>query len=150
MKYEQRTIFDWKNRVLLIWSIVYHNIVMKKQYFRHKRLYFVNWWPWREHIPLLKPPGAHTAKLGRMTMRKIPPPLATLPNPVLSRLSGHSDPIVLQPFDVTLWYTQVCHERRICLRFHRISKTILEMAFRSSSAKQPYPEWHYWDVTWAP
>ena len=43
-----------------------------------------------------------------MTARKKKsPPLATLPNPVLSRLSGHSDPIVLEPFDVTVWYSDV-------------------------------------------
>ena len=34
-------------------------------------------------------------------------PLATLPNPVLSRLSGHSDPIVLEPFNIILWYSGV-------------------------------------------
>ena len=39
--------------------------------------------------------------------KKSPPPLAMLPNPVLSHLSGHSDPIVLEPFDVTLWYSSV-------------------------------------------
>ena len=43
--------------------------------------------------------------------KKIPPPLATLPNPVLSRLSGHSDPIVLEHFGVALWYS-VC----VCVR----------------------------------
>ena len=30
-----------------------------------------------------------------------------MPNPVLSCLSGHSDPIVLKPFDVNLWYSGV-------------------------------------------
>ena len=40
--------------------------------------------------------------------KDIPPPLATLRNLVLSRLSGHSDPIVLESFDVvTLWYSSV-------------------------------------------
>ena len=39
--------------------------------------------------------------------KKIPPPLAMLPNLILSRLSGHSDPIVLEPFDATLWYSGV-------------------------------------------
>ena len=42
--------------------------------------------------------------------KKFSPPLAMLPNPVLSRLSCHSDPIVLrsiEPFDVTLWYSDV-------------------------------------------
>ena len=48
------------------------------------------------------------AMLGRMTMWKNPPlPLVTLPNPVLSCLSGHSDPIDLKPFVVTLWYSGV-------------------------------------------
>ena len=53
-----------------------------------------------------------------------------LPNPVLTRLSGHSTqtPLLsnplMSPFD-----TQVSHERQICLRFHRILKVILEMAF---------------------
>ena len=50
-------------------------------------------------VPLLNPPQSpHTI---------FPPPLATLLNQVLSRLSGHSDPIVLEPFDVTLWYSGV-------------------------------------------
>ena len=44
-------------------------------------------------------------------MKKIfeisPPPLAKLPNPVLLCLSGHSDPIVLEHFDVTPWYSGV-------------------------------------------
>ena len=39
--------------------------------------------------------------------KKFPPTLAMLPNPVLLHLSGHSDPIVLKPFDVTLWYSCV-------------------------------------------
>ena len=43
-----------------------------------------------------------------------PTPLATLQNPILSHLSGHSNPFML-PFD-----TQVCQERQIYLRFHRI------------------------------
>ena len=51
-------------------------------------------------------PWAHTVKLGRMTTRKKSLlPLATLPNLVLSHLSAQSDPIVLKPFDVTLWYS---------------------------------------------
>ena len=68
-------------------------------------------------VPSLKPPQiSHTVKLGRMITWKIPtppphppppPPLATLPNPVLSCLSGHSDPIVLKPFDDILWYSGV-------------------------------------------
>ena len=33
--------------------------------------------------------------------------MTTLLNPVLSRLSGHADPIVLEPFDVTLCYPGV-------------------------------------------
>ena len=41
------------------------------------------------------------------TRKKCLPPLATLPTPVLSRLSGHSDPSVFEPFDVTLWYSGV-------------------------------------------
>ena len=62
----------------------------------------------RRTVPLPKPPRAHTVKLGRMTMWKKIPPLVTLcANPVLSRLSDHSDPIVLEPFDVTLWYSGV-------------------------------------------
>ena len=51
-------------------------------------------------------PRVHTVNLGRMPWEKNPlPPLATLPNPVLSYLSGHSDTIVLEPIDVTLWYS---------------------------------------------
>ena len=38
---------------------------------------------------------------GGWPLEKNPPPLAKLPNLVLSSLSGHSDPIVLEPFDVT-------------------------------------------------
>ena len=41
------------------------------------------------------------------TLKNIPPPLATLPNLVLSCLSGHLDPIVLDSFDVNLWYSGV-------------------------------------------
>ena len=58
-----------------------------------------------------------------------PSPLTTLPNPVFLRLSGHTDPIVfiplMLPFD-----TQVCHERQICLRLHRMLKVILERPFQ--------------------
>ena len=39
--------------------------------------------------------------------KNFPPPLVTLPNWVSSCLSGHSDHIVLEPFDVTLWYSGV-------------------------------------------
>ena len=53
-----------------------------------------------------------------------PQPLATLLNSVLSHLSGHSDPIVLEPFDVT-----ICHEHKICLRFYWALQVIIEMAF---------------------
>ena len=53
-------------------------------------------------------PRAHTVKLGRMTTwKKFPPTLAIMPNLVLLRLSGHSDPIVHEPFDVTLWCSGV-------------------------------------------
>ena len=68
-------------------------------------------------VPLLKPPQSPV----------------TLPNPVLSRLSGHSDPIVLEnplmlPFD-----RQVCYGCQICVRFNWILKIILEMAFSEHS-----------------
>ena len=53
------------------------------------------------------------------------PPLAMLRSPVLSRLSGHSDPIVLEPFDVTLWYSGVPRT----LNFLKISSDI-ECDFR--------------------
>ena len=46
-------------------------------------------------------------------------------NPVLSYLSDHSNPIVLEAFHVT----QACHECKICSGFHRIWKIIVEMAF---------------------
>ena len=52
----------------------------------------------------------------------IPGPVANL---VLLHLSGHSDPTVLETFDVT----QVCHECQICSRFHWIWTLILEIAF---------------------
>ena len=82
--------------------------------------------PYGEQSCYSNHPRAHTVHLGRMTTRKkIPPPLATLLNPVLLCLSGHSDPIVLEPFHVTLWYSGVPRTPR----FHRILKVILEMAF---------------------
>ena len=48
-------------------------------------------------------------KLGRMTaqIKFPPPPQPLLPNSVLSCLSGHSDPIILIPCDVTLWHSGV-------------------------------------------
>ena len=57
------------------------------------------------------------------------PPLAMLPNLVLSCLSGHSETLLfsnplMSPFD-----SEVCHECEICWRFHGILKVILEMAF---------------------
>ena len=63
------------------------------------------WCMHRENSPpYSNHPRAHTVNLGRMTTPKIfPSPLATLPNLVLSHSSGYSDPIVLEPFDVTLW-----------------------------------------------
>ena len=39
--------------------------------------------------------------------KKFSPLLATFPNQVLPHLSGHSDPMVLEPFDITLWYSGV-------------------------------------------
>ena len=57
--------------------------------------------------------------------KKSPPTPGHAANPVLSRLSGHSDPIVLKPFGVT----QVYYKWQICSRFHWIRKMILEMTF---------------------
>ena len=50
------------------------------------------------------------------------------PSPVLSRLSGHADPILFfNPFDVTLWYSGGPRTTNL-FRFHRILKVILELA----------------------
>ena len=43
------------------------------------------------------------------------PCMAMLPNLVLSCLSGHSDPIVLEPL-MSPFDTEVCNERQICLK----------------------------------
>ena len=67
-----------------------------------------------------------------MTMRKkSPPPLAMLPNPVLSCLSSHSDPIVLETFDVTLWYSGVSRTPNLL----KILKVISEMTFSANCAQ---------------
>ena len=80
-------------------------------------------------VPLLKPPRAHTVKLGRMMTTRSPPPL-------WSRCQSRSyrayqvtqTPLFSErlrlPFD-----NQVCHACQICLRFHWILKVILEMSF---------------------
>ena len=60
--------------------------------------------------------------------KKSPPPLATLPNPVLSHLSDHSDPTVLEPFDVTLWYSGVPWPPNL-LKTSSDIEVILEMTF---------------------
>ena len=49
--------------------------------------------------------------------------VATLP--VLSRQWGHSDPIVLKPFDLA----QVCHENKICPKLALTWKLTLELTF---------------------
>ena len=75
-------------------------------------------------------PRAHTVNLGRMTMQKIPPTPGHAPKPslisLIRSLRPHcsQNPLML-PFD-----TQVCHECQICLRFNRILKVILEIAFQ--------------------
>ena len=74
----------------------------------------------RENSPVTQTtPEPTLLILGGWQREKKPPlaKLAKLPNTVLSRLSGHSDPIVLEPFDVTLC-SHVYHERQICLIFH--------------------------------
>ena len=54
--------------------------------------------------PLLKPPQNPHCWAREDDHAENPPTLATLPNSVLFRLSGHSDPILFsKPFDVTLW-----------------------------------------------
>ena len=61
-------------------------------------------------VPLLKQPHGPHCEVGEDDdAKKFSPPLAMLPNPVLSCLSGESDPTVLEPFDVTLWYSGVPH-----------------------------------------
>ena len=78
----------------------------------------------RENSPITQSTPEHKLLSWRgWPPEKISPPHTA--NPVLSCLSGHSDLIVLNYFDVS----QVFHECQICLRFYRILKVILEMAF---------------------
>ena len=63
-------------------------------------------------VPLLKPRAQTTPEptllsWGGWPHEKNPPSLATLPNPILLCLSGHSDPIVFKPSDVALWFSGV-------------------------------------------
>ena len=62
-------------------------------------------WKHRESSPVTQTtPEPTLLNLGGWPLEKNPPPpLGTMTNPVLSHLSGHSKPIVLEPFDVTLW-----------------------------------------------
>ena len=103
--------------------MICHQIRLKGSYFSIGRT-----------APLLNPPQSPRcyAGRGRMTMRKkFPPPLAMLPNPVLSCLSSHSDPIVLEPFDVTLWYSGVSRTPNLL----KILKVISEMTFSANCAQ---------------
>ena len=60
----------------------------------------------RENSPVTQTtPEPTLLTWGGWPREKYPPP--PLQNPVLSHLSDHSDPIVLEPFDVTLWYSVV-------------------------------------------
>ena len=95
---------DW-----LFW-IMYTAISMTKLYKSLiQRLCCFRFTTHRENSPLLKPPQRPTLLIcGRWAApnpHPHPHPPATLPNPALffSRLSDHSDPIVLETFDATLW-----------------------------------------------
>ena len=86
--------------------------------------------PCRPHIgrrvPLLKPTQSPHCYLGAFDhTKKISPPLATLPSPVLSHLLGHLDPIVRKPFDIA----QVCHANKICSKLALTWKLTLKLTF---------------------
>ena len=68
--------------------------------------------------------------LGGWPREKSPPPpppptLGHTVSPVLSRLSGHLDPIVLKPFNLA----QVCHGNKICPKLALTWKLTLELTF---------------------
>ena len=85
---------------------------------------------YRENSPVTQTTPEPTLLIWGGWPREIisPSPLATLPNLVLSCLSGHSDSIVIEPFDIILWYSSVPRMPNL-LKVHRMLKVILEMAF---------------------
>ena len=80
----------------------------------------------RENSPLLKPPQSPHCYLGAVDHAKFFPltPGHTA-SPVLSSSSGHSDPIVLKPFDLV----QMCHGNKICSKLASTWKLTLELSF---------------------
>ena len=80
-------------------------------------------------VPLLKPPQSPHCYLGVVdhVKNKFPPTPGHTGSPVLSRLWGHSNPIVLKPFDLA----QVCHGNKICSKLALTWKVKVELAFPS-------------------
>ena len=77
-------------------------------------------------VPLLRPPQSPHCYLGVVHHAKIfPLTPGHAASPVLSRLSGHSDPISLKPFDLA----QVCNGNKICSKLAWTWKLTLELLF---------------------
>ena len=65
----------------------------------------------RENSPVTQTtPEPTLLSWGGWPREKFAPNPGHTANPVLLRLSGHLDPIVLKPFD----FAQVCHGNKIC------------------------------------
>ena len=80
----------------------------------------------RRTVPLLKPPQSPHCFLGAVDHAKnFSPTPGHAASPVLSHLLGHSDPIVLKPFDLA----QVCHGNKICSKLALTWKLTLELSF---------------------
>ena len=74
-------------------------------------------------VPSLKPPQSPHCYLGAADhVKTFSPTPGHTASPVLSRLLGRLDPIVLKPFDLA----QVCHENKICSKLALTWKLTLE------------------------
>ena len=104
----------------LLWMHLHQFQYLSPNVDRILSLWSIHW----ENSPVTQStPEPTLLSWGRWPFEKIFP--HHVANLVLSCLLVHSDPIFVEPFDVT----QVCHECQICLRFHLIWKMILEMTF---------------------
>ena len=95
----------------------------------------------RENSPVTQPPQSPHCYLGAVDhAKKFPPTLGHTASPALSRLSGHLDPIVLKPVDLS----QVCHGNKICSKLALTWKLTLEMTMIPSALHiELKVEWYF-------